>query len=448
MENFQELLNKISGFIWGEYLLIPLLALVGIYLTIGLRALTWRFIPYAFVQLWRGRTPENQQGDISSFQALMTALSATIGTGNIAGVATAIHFGGPGAVFWMWMIALFGMATKYAEGVLAVKYRETDELGKQIGGPMYYIKNGLSSNWHWLGYLFAVFGMFAAFGIGNMVQSHSVADEMQNSLNLPTWFSGVILTILSGAVILGGITRIGKVAESLVPFMASAYVLGALTIIVLHIDQLPSALGLILSDAFTGNAAGGGAAGAGIWLAIRWGVARGIFSNESGLGSAPIAHAAAKTNDPVQQGMIAMLGTFIDTIIVCSMTALVIIMTGAWQSDLPGVPMSSMAYSTGINGGGYIVTFGIIVFAFTTILGWSYYGERCAEFLFGIKIIQPYRIAWVLAVFAGSMFKLEMVWTIADVLNGLMALPNLIALLLLGPVIFKITREYLIQHKL
>lgn len=448
MEKFQQLLNQISGFIWGEYLLIPLLALVGIYLTIGLRAMTWRSIPYAFKQLWRGRIPENQQGDISSFQALMTALSATIGTGNIAGVATAIHFGGPGAVFWMWTIALFGMATKYAEGVLAVKYRETDELGKQIGGPMYYIKNGLAAHWHWLAYLFALFGMLAAFGIGNMVQSHSVADEMQTSLNIPTWMTGVLLAILAGAVILGGITRIGNVAERLVPFMAIAYIVGALLIIVLHIDKLPAAIKLILTGAFSGQAAGGGAAGAGIWLAVRWGVARGIFSNEAGLGSAPIAHAAAKTNDPVHQGMIAMLGTFIDTIIVCSMTALVILLTGVWQTDLTGVPMSSQAFSTGISGGGYIVTFGIILFAYTTILGWSYYGERCAEFLFGVKIIFPYRIAWVLAVFAGSLFKLELVWTIADVLNGLMALPNLVALLLLAPAIFKITREYGSRHNL
>ncbi len=443
MQALQDLLNKLSGIIWGEYVLIPLLALVGLYLTFGLKAMPWRLTAKAFSMLWQGRKPDAaSEGEISPFQALMTALSATIGTGNIAGVATAIYFGGPGAIFWMWVIALFGMATKYAEAVLAVKYREVDALGKHVGGPMYYIKNGLGKNWAWLGMAFALFGMIAAFGIGNMVQSNTVASELYASFQVPPWITGIVMAMLTGAVILGGIKRIAKVAEKLVPFMASAYILAALIIIIINISAVPAALMLIVEDAFTGTAAEGGFLGATVMMAVRWGFARGIFSNEAGLGSAAIAHAAAKTNNPVRQGMIAMLGTFIDTIIICSMTALVIILTGAWDSGIKGAPMSSLAFNTGFAGGGYIVTFGLIIFAFTTILGWSYYGERCAEYVLGIKAILPYRLLWVIATLTGALIKLGLVWTLADVLNGLMAIPNLIALLLLSPVIFSVTREY------
>ena len=443
MQALQDLLDKLSGIIWGEYVLIPLLALVGLYLTFGLKAMPWRLTAKAFSMLWQGRKPDAaSEGEISPFQALMTALSATIGTGNIAGVATAIYFGGPGAIFWMWVIALFGMATKYAEAVLAVKYREVDALGNHVGGPMYYIKNGLGENWAWLGMAFALFGMIAAFGIGNMVQSNTVASELYASFQVPPWITGIVMATLTGAVILGGIKRIAKVAEKLVPFMASAYILGALIIIIINISAVPAALLLIVEDAFTGTAAEGGFLGATVMMAVRWGFARGIFSNEAGLGSAAIAHAAAKTNNPVRQGMIAMLGTFIDTIIICSMTALVIILTGAWDSGIKGAPMSSLAFNTGFAGGGYIVTFGLIIFAFTTILGWSYYGERCAEYVLGIKAIMPYRLLWVVATLTGALIKLGLVWTLADVLNGLMAIPNLIALLLLSPVIFSVTREY------
>jgi len=443
MQALQDLLNKLSGIIWGEYVLIPLLALVGLYLTFGLKAMPWRLTAKAFSMLWQGRKPDAaSEGEISPFQALMTALSATIGTGNIAGVATAIYFGGPGAIFWMWVIALFGMATKYAEAVLAVKYREVDALGNHVGGPMYYIKNGLGKNWAWLGMAFALFGMIAAFGIGNMVQSNTVASELYASFQVPPWITGIVMAMLTGAVILGGIKRIAKVAEKLVPFMASAYILAALIIIIINISAVPAALMLIVEDAFTGTAAEGGFLGATVMMAVRWGFARGIFSNEAGLGSAAIAHAAAKTNNPVRQGMIAMLGTFIDTIIICSMTALVIILTGAWDSGIKGAPMSSLAFNTGFAGGGYIVTFGLIIFAFTTILGWSYYGERCAEYVLGIKAILPYRLLWVIATLTGALIKLGLVWTLADVLNGLMAIPNLIALLLLSPVIFSVTREY------
>jgi len=443
MQALQDLLDELSGIIWGEYVLIPLLALVGLYLTFGLKAMPWRLTAKAFSMLWQGRKPDAaSEGEISPFQALMTALSATIGTGNIAGVATAIYFGGPGAIFWMWVIALFGMATKYAEAVLAVKYREVDALGNHVGGPMYYIKNGLGENWAWLGMAFALFGMIAAFGIGNMVQSNTVASELYASFQVPPWITGIVMATLTGAVILGGIKRIAKVAEKLVPFMASAYILGALIIIIINISAVPAALLLIVEDAFTGTAAEGGFLGATVMMAVRWGFARGIFSNEAGLGSAAIAHAAAKTNNPVRQGMIAMLGTFIDTIIICSMTALVIILTGAWDSGIKGAPMSSLAFNTGFAGGGYIVTFGLIIFAFTTILGWSYYGERCAEYVLGIKAIMPYRLLWVVATLTGALIKLGLVWTLADVLNGLMAIPNLIALLLLSPVIFSVTREY------
>jgi AGCS family alanine or glycine:cation symporter len=445
MQSLENFLNQLNSIIWGEYVLIPLLSIVGIYLTIGLRAMPWRYIGVSFQLLFQGRKKDTSvEGDITPFQALMTALSATIGTGNIAGVATAIYFGGPGAIFWMWTIALFGMATKYAEAVLAVKYRETDELGNFVGGPMYYIKNGLKPHWHWLGTAFALFGMLAGFGLANMVQSNTVADQLQVSFNVPTWITGLVLSVLVGIVIIGGIKRIAEVAEKIVPAMAVLYILSALLIILLNITEVPAAIALIVSDAFTGTAASGGFLGASIWMAIRWGVARGIFSNEAGLGSAPIAHAAARTTDPVRQGMIAMLGTFIDTIIVCTMTALVIILTGAWDTGVNGAPMSSLAFNTALgNAGSYVITFGLVVFAFTTMLGWSYYGERCGEFLFGVKIILPFRIAWVIAIFIGAGRDLEFVWLLADVLNGLMALPNLIALLLLSPVIFSTTREYI-----
>ncbi|MCB1865742.1 MAG: sodium:alanine symporter family protein [Chromatiales bacterium] len=442
MQAIHDLLDRLSGIIWGEFLLIPLLAVTGVYLTLGLRLMPWLRIGEGFRLLFRGRRPsDGAPGDITPFQSLMTALSATIGTGNIAGVATAIHLGGPGALFWMWVIALFGMATKYAEAVLAVKYREVDELGQHVGGPMYYIRNGLGPGWAWLGGTFALFGMIAAFGIGNTVQSNSVADAMQSNFDVPLWLTGVVMAVLAGLVILGGIKRIAEVAGKLVPFMAIAYVVGALVILVAHAGALPAAFATIFDSAFNGTAATGGFAGATVWAALRFGFARGIFSNESGLGSAPIAHAAARTNDPVRQGKIAMLGTFIDTIIVCSMTGLVIVVTGEWTSGATGAALSSSAFSNGIAGGQYIVTFGLVIFAFTTLLGWSYYGERCAEYLFGTKVILPYRILWIAAIFGGSIVKLGLVWVFADVLNGLMALPNLVALLLLSPVVFAITRE-------
>ena len=441
MQAISSFLNTISGVIWGPVMLVLLLG-TGVFLTIGLKAMPWRQLTTSFQLLWRGRS-STEKGDITPFQALMTALAATIGTGNIAGVATAIFLGGPGAIFWMWITALLGMATKYSEALLAVKYREVDERGRYVGGPMYYIKNGLGDSWKWLGIAFALFGMIAAFGIGNMVQANSVADAMSSAFDIPDWVTGGVMVILTAVVILGGIKRIGVVAAKLVPFMALAYIAGALWIILAHLGDVPAALSTIVSNAFTGTAATGGFAGAAVWAAIRFGVARGIFSNEAGLGSAPIAHAAARTNDPVQQGMIGMLGTFIDTIVVCTMTALVIILTGAWSSGENGAALSMLAFNTGLPGvGGMVVTFGLAIFAFTTVLGWSYYGERCAEFLFGIRVILPYRLLWLVAIIIGALGKLEIIWLLADVLNGLMAIPNLIALVALSPVVFQLTQAH------
>lgn len=440
METLYSVLNTLSGFIWGPFTLVLLLG-VGIYLSLGLKLMPWRQLSNAFKLLFVGRSSQGD-GDIPPFQALMTAMSATVGTGNIAGVATAIFIGGPGAIFWMWITALFGMATKYAEAVLAVKYRETDDDGHFVGGPMYYIKNGLGKKWHWLGFLFALFGTIAAFGIGNMVQSNSVADALHSNFAVDTNLTGIVIAGLAALVILGGIKRIGTVASKLVPIMAIFYIAGSLIIILANITEVPAALAIIVDSAFNGHAAVGGFTGATIMMAIQFGIARGIFSNEAGLGSAPIAHAAAQTNNPVRQGMVGMLGTFIDTIIICTMTALVIIISGAWTSGETGASLSSLAYASSIPLGEYVITFGLVIFAFTTILGWSYYGERCAEFIFGTKIILPYRLLWIAAVFIGASQKVNLIWILADVMNGFMAIPNLIALALLSPIVFKITKEY------
>ncbi|WP_316977364.1 alanine/glycine:cation symporter family protein [Shumkonia mesophila] len=451
MDALQSFVGMVDSFIWGPYLLIPLLLLTGLYLTVGLRFMTLRRIGYGFRMLWQGRVAkEGHEGQITPFNALSTALAATVGTGNIAGVATAIYLGGPGAIFWMWMTALVGMASKYGEAVLAVKYREVDELGNHVGGPMYYIKNGLGENWKWLGMLFAFFGTFAAFGIGNAIQANSVAQAAFDHFGVPLWATAVVLAVLTFLVVIGGIKRLGEVAGKLVPLMAILYIAGSLVIIALHVDQLPAAVALIFTDAFTGTAATGGFAGSTIMMAVRFGVARGIFSNEAGLGSAPIAHAAAQTDNPVRQGTIGMLGTFIDTIVICSMTALVIIMTGVWNSGETSATLSTLAYDTGLPGfGKIVVVFGLLIFAYTTLLGWSYYGERCAEYIFGVGIIKPYRYAWIAMIFIGALAKdqLALLWDISDALNGLMALPNIVALLLLSPVIFRITQEYFENEK-
>jgi AGCS family alanine or glycine:cation symporter len=448
-------LDAIDGFVWGPAMLALLLG-TGLYLTLGMRLMPIRRIPTAFRLLARGRAAgAGQAGDITPFQSLMTALSATIGNGNIVGVAAAIALGGPGAVFWMWMTALVGMATKYSEAVLAVRYREVDAAGRHVGGPMYYIRNGLGPRWAWLAFAFAFFATIAGFGIGNMFQAKAVVDVVSTNLGVPNWQTGLVMAALTYLVIIGGVKRIGQVAEFLVPFMAAIYIAGGLIVVGANIGDVPAGLAFIVRNAFTPTAAAGGFAGAAVWIGIQQGVARGIFSNEAGLGSAPIAHAAARNNDPVRQGMIAMLGTFIDTILVCSITALVIVtvhvpvagpdgvahMMPAWQSGKSGADLSILAFEGGLAGGRWMVMFGSIIFAYTTILGWSYYGERAAEYLFGERIVLLYRYLWVAFVFVGSVIELKTIITVADIMNALMAIPNLIALLLLSATIFKLTRE-------
>ncbi len=445
MEQISTWVSALNGIVWGPVMLVLILG-TGLFLTLGLKFMPIRRIGHGFKMLWQNQDSP-QSGDISPFNALMTSLSATIGTGNIAGVGTAIAIGGPGAVFWMWCTALVGMATKYAEAVLAVKYRETDVEGNYVGGPMYYIKNGLGARWQWLAIAFALFGAFAGFGIGNMVQANSVADAVHTNLGIDKVVTGGIMAVLVFLVLVGGIKRIAKVAGAVIPIMAIAYLLGGLIVIFANISQVPEALMLIVKHAFTPTAASGGFAGAAVMVAIQMGVARGIFSNEAGLGSAPIAHASAKTNNPVRQGTIAMLGTFIDTLIVCTITALVIVMTGVWDSGASGASLSSAAFAAGLPGfGEWVVTFGLIIFAFTTILGWSVYGERCVQYLFGIKSILPFRLFWVAAVPLGAVVTLDFVWLFADTLNAMMAIPNLLALILLSPVVFKLTKDYMERH--
>lgn len=402
-----------------------------------------------FRLMWGGRIKgDAATGDVSPFQALMTCLSATVGTGNIAGVATAIFLGGPGALFWMWCTALVGMATKYSEIVLAVHYREKDERGEYCGGPMYAIKNGLGKSWAWLGFVFAIFGGLAGFGIGNMVQSNSMAEVMESSFHIERWVTGLVTTIIVALVILGGIKRIAKVSASLVPFMCVGYVAMSLVVLGIYIDRVPDAFVLIFTYAFTPSAATGGFAGAAVMMAMQYGVARGIFSNEAGLGTAGIAQAAGTTNSPVRSGLIGMIGTFIDTIIICSMTGLAIICSGVWTSGVKGATLSTAAFESALPGvGGYLVAIALVIFTFTTILGWSYYGEKCWIYVAGRKTVLPFRILWVLAVFGGAVFQLDFVWLLADTLNALMAIPNLVALLLLSPVVIKLTNDYFDKNK-
>ncbi|MCT4657391.1 MAG: sodium:alanine symporter family protein [Cohaesibacter sp.] len=441
METLSALVGEINSIVWGPVMLVLILG-VGFFLQAGLKFMPLAKLGYGFSLLWKGRTSSGD-GQISPFNALMTSLSATIGTGNIAGVATAVFLGGPGALFWMWMTALVGMATKYAEAVCAVKYREQDELGNFVGGPMYYIKNGLSKKWYWLAPAFALFGAIAGFGIGNTVQANSVAGVVESNFGVPPLYTGIIMMLLTAGVILGGIERIGNVAGKLVPFMAVAYILGGLIVLLINVAEIPSAISLIVTQAFTPTAAQGGFAGAAVWAAIRFGVARGVFSNEAGLGSAPIAHAAAATAGPVNQGLVAMLGTFIDTIIVCSITGLAIITSGVWTSGETGAALTSAAFESALPGiGGYMVAIVLAIFAFTTILGWSFYSEKCVSFFFGVKSLMPFRLLWCVAVPLGATADLGFIWLLADTLNAMMAIPNLIALALLSPVVFKLTKEF------
>ncbi len=473
--DIEAFIGWVNAQVWGIPML-SLLLLTGLYLTIGLRFMSIIRIPYAFGQLFRKRSG-SAEGDVSPFGALMTALSSTIGTGNIGGVAAAIAIGGPGAVFWMWMTAVLGTATKYSEGVLAVKFRETDANGNHVGGPMYYIKNGLGSKWVWLGGVFATFGVLASWGTGAYIQSNAVADTLNSTYNVPHLLTGFVLASGAAAVILGGIKRIASVASKLVPFMALAYISAGLVVLVLKVDAIPAAFGMIFSGAFGMTEATTGISIGLLMLAMQKGVARGIFSNEAGQGSAPIAHAAAKNKDPVNQGIVAMLGTVIDTLIVCTITALVILTSGAVAPQcLPtpetveqllagtqaagcdtSAPLTAAAFDAVLTGiGAHIVSIGLVVFAFTTILGWSYYGERCAAYLFGEKIIFPFKLSWIIMVLLGSaVLMLEgevtnivnLAWLAADTLTGLMAAPNLIALLLLSPLVFRLTKEYFEKQK-
>ncbi len=438
------IVGKVGAFAWGPPMLILLVG-TGAWLSFALRGLQIRKLWYAlYLALIKRQEPTDEPGDITHFQALMTALSATVGTGNIAGVATAIAVGGPGALFWMWVTGLVGMATKYAEAVLAVKYRVVDEHGEMSGGPMYYLSKGLKMPW--LGTIFAICASVAAFGIGNMVQSNSVADAVEATYSVPHWGTGLILMACTAAVVLGGIKKIGKVTGTLVPVMIVFYMGGALYIILANILEVPAALVFIVEQAFSPTAAVGGFAGAGVMLAIRMGVARGVFSNESGLGSAPIAAAAAQTKSPVTQALVSMTQTFIDTLIVCTMTGLVLILTGAWSNGLTGAELTTVAFAAGMPGGAHVVTIGLILFAYSTILGWCYYGEKSIEYLLGIKAVLPYRLAFVVFVGIGAVAKLSLVWNISDTLNGLMAIPNLIGLLMLTPVVVAETKKYF-EHK-
>ncbi|ALH96601.1 alanine/glycine:cation symporter family protein [Acinetobacter equi] len=446
MQNLQSFMETLSGWVWGPYMLVLIVG-TGIFLTFRLLFWQFRMLPLAFKQVFsKHKGEKNQQGDISQFASLMTALSATIGTGNIAGVATACVLGGPGAVFWMWMTALFGMATKYGEGVLAVKYRIKNEKGEMSGGPMYYIERGLK--WKWLAIIFALFGTLASFGIGSSVQSNTVALTVEHSLHIDTWITGIVITVFSALVILGGIKSISKASSIIVPFMAIGYVAGGIIIILNNLELVMPALELIFKDAFTGEAVAGGAVGA----AIRYGVARGVFSNEAGMGSAPIAAAAAKTDHPARQGLVSMTGTFIDTIIVCSITGIVLVMgfiiAGNSFGDSTGAVLTTKAFDQLLPGfGGWVVTFGVVFFAYSTILGWCYYGEKCCSYLLGEKFVLLYRIIYIISVFIGCVATLDLVWLFADIFNGLMAVPNLIALLLLSGVIAKESKDFIAKRK-
>ena len=443
-EQLGVLLGDISGFVWGMPLILLLVG-TGIFLTIRLRGLQVRQLGRA-LRIAFSREDTRAAGDISHFKALMTALAATVGIGNIAGVATAIAAGGPGAVFWMWMTAFFGMATKYGEAILAVKYRVVDENGNMSGGPMYYLERGLGLKW--LGVLFALFGSLAAFGIGNMAQANTVAHALESSFGVQPGSTGLVMAALTAAVILGGIKRIGNVAGVLVPVMAVVYIVAGIVVLVLNYQAVPGALALILERAFTPTAATGGFAGAIVMQTIKMGVSRGLFSNESGLGSAPIVAAAARTRNPFRQALVSMTGTFIDTLIVCTITGLVIVSTGAWKSGQTGAELTVAAFSSGLPGdsGGAIIAIATVLFAYSTILGWAYYGEKCCEYLLGIRAVLTYRYLWVIAVFCGAMLKLQMVWDFADIMNGLMAIPNLIGLIGLSGVIVAETQRYLAEE--
>lgn len=436
-ETIESAIATLSGWVWGPPMLILLVG-TGLYLTVILKGLQFRALPLAFKLILR--KDHGHHGDISHFAALMTALAATVGIGNIVGVATAITLGGPGAVFWMWMTGLVGMATKYSEAVLAVKYREKGAHGMR-GGPMYYLAKG--AGLPWLATLFAIFTAFAAFGIGNMTQANAAAKIFESTFSIPTQVTGIVLTLLTGLVVIGGIKSIGRFTSLLVPFMIIIYVTTSLVVLAFNLNEIPHAFGLIFGSAFSPSSATGGFAGATIAAAMRYGISRGVFSNESGLGSAPIAAAAARTQDPVTQALVSMTQTFIDTLVVCTMTALVILTASSWTEGVSAANLTSasMAETLGTPGS-MIVALSTCLFAYSTLIGWNYYGEKAIEYLFGEKSIRIYRIFFIVAVMIGSIATLEFVWNFSDLMNGMMAIPNLIGLLLLSKVVKAETKRY------
>ena len=436
-----EILNEIDAFVWGPPLLVLLVG-TGILLTLRLKLLQVFKLPQALGLIFSAKN--DGSGDVNSFKALCTALAATVGTGNIVGVATAIKAGGPGALFWMWMAAFFGMATKYSECLLAVKYRTVDANGNISGGPMYYIENGLGKKYKPLAVMFAVFGVLCAyFGIGTFAQVNSIVEITQISAGIPVVYTGIALTVVVAAVTIGGLKSIATVAAKVVPAMALLYFLTTVGIMIVFADQVPAAIATVLNSAFTPTAAQGGFLGATVMLAMRSGVARGVFSNESGLGSAPIVAAAAKTKWAAEQGLISMTGTFIDTIIICTLTGLSLVVSGVWCGPLNGAAMTESAFTMAFPAfGSILLLVGLVLFAFTTILGWNYYGERCVEYLMGVKAILPYRIIFICLIACGPFLKLEEIWVLADIVNGLMAIPNLIALIALSGVVVAETKAY------
>jgi len=443
-EKIISVLVSLDKFVWGVPMIVLLVG-TGIFLTIRLKGLQFRALGHSLnLALIKRKEEGSAEGDISHFQALMTALAATVGTGNIAGVATAIAAGGPGALFWMWITGLFGMATKYSEAVLGVRFRETDEHGNMCGGPMYYISKGLG--WKWLGVLFAIFASIAAIGIGNIVQSNSVAEAITVSFPaIKPWMVGFVLFTATALVLLGGIKNIGKTASIIVPFMIVLYMTCSLVVVIINFSQIPEVFVLVMTKAFTPMSAVGGFSGALVRETVKQGVSKGVFSNESGLGSAPIAAAAAQTKNPVNQALVSMTQTFIDTIVVCSLTGFVILSTGAWQNGATGAELTTQAFTSALPGniGGVVVSLGLVFFAYSTVLGWSYYGEKSIEFLFGIKAIIPYRVLYCVMIFVGAIItKVKLVWTFADITNGLMAIPNLIGLLALSGVVVSETQKY------
>ncbi len=436
-----EILNEIDAFVWGPPLLVLLVG-TGILLTFRLKLLQVFKLPQALGLIFSAKN--DGSGDVNSFKALCTALAATVGTGNIVGVATAIKAGGPGALFWMWMAAFFGMATKYSECLLAVKYRTVDANGNISGGPMYYIENGLGKKYKPLAVMFAIFGVLCAyFGIGTFAQVNSIVEITQISAGIPVVYTGIALTVVVAAVTIGGLKSIATVAAKVVPAMALLYFLTTVGIMIVFADQVPAAIATVLNSAFTPTAAQGGFLGATVMLAMRSGVARGVFSNESGLGSAPIVAAAAKTKWAAEQGLISMTGTFIDTIIICTLTGLSLVVSGVWCGPLNGAAMTESAFTMAFPAfGSILLLVGLVLFAFTTILGWNYYGERCVEYLMGVKAILPYRIIFICLIACGPFLKLEEIWVLADIVNGLMAIPNLIALIALSGVVVAETKAY------